>query len=167
MKMFKTKNSFAVSKFKNFSTWKSFPTKKTTHSSIVLAKNDNKAWNVENKYPTTNYSSNYTTNIKKEKKNDKSTVKLKHYKNMALIGLVPLAFLSSGGPLATLCDIGFTVLVPIHAYYLTEDVLRDYTQLKESTVKQTCFLVGAVIATGFVLLSLDYGLTNSVKYLWN
>ena len=75
------------------------------------------------------------------------------------------AFISSGF-FSTICDIGFTALVPMHAYFILEDVIRDYSQLSPSMRRNVAMLVSGLIGLGFAYLTFNYGVTQSIKYLW-
>ena len=72
----------------------------------------------------------------------------------------------TSGQMSFICDLGFTLLVPAHSYWLMEDVLRDYFPQGKGANKYIALGIGAVILAGFGALTFSNGVTDTIKHLW-
>lgn len=91
-----------------------------------------------------------------------------HYTSYALAAGFPLAMVF-GGPIGTVVDLGFAVVIPVHMHMGMRSVLLDYIHPVGQQKLALALLAAVTLLTGMGLVKLsltDIGLTGSLRELF-
>lgn len=91
-----------------------------------------------------------------------------HYTSYALAAGFPLA-MAFGGPIGTVVDLAFAVVIPVHMHMGMRSVLLDYIHPVGQQKLALALLAAVTLLTGMGLVKLtltDIGLTGSLRELF-
>mmetsp|Transcript_9036 Transcript_9036/g.13582 ORF Transcript_9036/g.13582 Transcript_9036/m.13582 type:complete len:141 (+) Transcript_9036:83-505(+) len=91
-----------------------------------------------------------------------------HTTNLLLVGMFPVAVVSSPSTMSYVLDLLMGVLIPIHAHVGVNIVISDYVPKAARSVCRYG-MVGATVITIAGLTKLNVfgpGMTETIKYLW-
>ncbi|KAJ0402661.1 hypothetical protein ATCC90586_006175 [Pythium insidiosum] len=94
--------------------------------------------------------------------------KVYHLSSLALLGLVPAAFVLSPSVLSVPVDLALGVVIPVHAHIGMNNVISDYVPKSQRTLARLAWLgVTGVMFLGILRNNIEGpGLTETLKTFW-
>jgi succinate dehydrogenase (ubiquinone) membrane anchor subunit len=95
-------------------------------------------------------------------------IKVYHATSVALLGLVPAAFVLSPSMLSVPVDYSLGVLIPVHAHIGMNNVISDYVAKPNQPLARLAWLgVTGIMFLGILRNNIEGpGLTETIKTIW-